>query len=186
MSKSIGNLVSVEEALTKHQPDALRLYLLSSHYRSPLNYSDEGCEAVARSLQRLRVALEPSAANGTILDASEYKTKFLNHMSNDLDTPQSIAVMFDLAREINRAKESSMEVAEAQNELKTMGNILGITFSLPETAILSNVAPFIDLLLEIRQDLRQANQYDLADKIRNTLQDLNINIEDTSTGPKWQ
>ena len=94
--------------------------------------------------------------------------------------------MFDLAREINRAKESSMEVAEAQNELKTMGNILGITFSLPETAILSNVAPFIDLLLEIRQDLRQANQYDLADKIRNTLQDLNINIEDTSTGPKWQ
>ena len=186
MSKSIGNLVSVEEALTKHQPDALRLYLLSSHYRSPLNYSDEGCEAVSRSLQRLRIALEPTTASGTDLDASEYRTKFLSHMNNDLDTPQSIAVMFDLAREINRAKESGLEVENAQYELKTMGSILGITFSAPETKTLSDVAPFVDLLLEIREDLREANQYNLADKIRNSLQDLNINIEDTSAGPKWQ
>ena len=186
MSKSIGNLVSVEEALTKHQPDALRLYLLSSHYRSPLNYSDEGCEAVSRSLQRLRIALEPTTASGTDLDASEYRMKFLSHMNNDLDTPQSIAVMFDLAREINKAKESGLEVENAQYELKTMGSILGITFSAPETKTLSDVAPFVDLLLEIREDLREANQYNLADKIRNSLQDLNINIEDTSAGPKWQ
>ena len=122
----------------------------------------------------------------THLEKSEYKTKFLNHMSNDLDTPQSIAVMFDLAREINRAKESGLEVENAQYELKTMGSILGITFSAPETKTLSDVAPFVDLLLEIREDLREANQYNLADKIRNSLQDLNINIEDTSTGPKWQ
>lgn len=186
MSKSIGNLVSVEEALSKHQPDALRLYLLSSHYRSPLNYSDEGCEAVSRSLQRLRIALEPAASPGETLEVSSYKQKFFEHMDDDLDTPQSIAVMFDLAREINRAKDSGLEVSQAQEELKNMGSILGITFEVLANKELSDVAPFVDLLLQIREDLRQANQYQLADKIRDSLDNLNIQIEDTSSGPKWQ
>ena len=141
---------------------------------------------MSRSLQRLRIALEPAASPGETLEVSSYKQKFFEHMDDDLDTPQSIAVMFDLAREINRAKDSGLEVSQAQEELKNMGSILGITFEVLANKELSDVAPFVDLLLQIREDLRQANQYQLADKIRDSLDNLNIQIEDTSSGPKWQ
>jgi len=185
MSKSLGNLVSVESALQKHSADALRLYLLSSHYRSPLNYSDEGCDAVERSLQRLRFALQPSEGTEQNLDPSNFKNGFLSHMDHDLDTPQAIAIIFDLGREINRAKESNMNVQVAQSALTEMGAILGLTFDTPDQSSLTQAAPFVDLLVEIRQDLRESNQYELADKIRNVLESHSISIEDTSEGTKW-
>ena len=204
MSKSLGNLVSVEEALEQFSPDAIRLYFLSSHYRSPLSYSDEGCAAMERSLERLRHALdrdggpEPvlNEAEGLVegptsetLDAEPYRRQFFEAMDDDLNTPRALASLFDLARDINRSSDEGRPVAEAQDTLRDLGGILGLTFaqrSGDDGAGTTGAGPFIDLLLETRTALRQARQFEQADRIRDGLEQLGVSVEDTPNGPVWQ
>ena len=187
MSKSLGNLVSAEEALENYTPDALRIYFLDSHYRSPLSYSSEGAAARERSMDRLRQALKTISATGEELDPSPFKDRFLLAMDDDLNTPQAIACLFDLAREINRACESGKNAEPAQNTLKHLGSILGLTFE--DKTVNSNdkaAKPFIDLLVSTRQQLRDAKQYSLADMIRDELANHGITIEDQPQGSEWQ
>ena len=188
MSKSLGNLVSLEDALAEYSPDTMRLYFLSSHYRSPLRYSDEGCAAMERSLDRLRHALRPAAAGeGAVLDAAPYEEQFLDAMNEDLNTSRAVAAMFDLAREINRGKDAARPIDDAQDCLQRLGGILGLTFEdRPETAGGPAVAPFIELLLETRAQLRQAKQYEQADRIREGLESRGVVVEDTANGPVWE
>ncbi|MFQ6029777.1 MAG: cysteine--tRNA ligase [Dehalococcoidia bacterium] len=188
MSKSLGNLVSVEEALSQYSPDALRMYFLSSHYRSPLQYSDEGSAAMERSMDRLRHALRPSDNGGEPLEVSAYRQRFLAAMDEDLNTPQAIAALFDLTREINRGREAGRNIAEAQNTLRDLGGILGITFQDREAQDQDQLAarPFIDLLVHTRTELRQAKQWALADQIRDRLAEQGVVLEDTPQGTEWQ
>ena len=189
MSKSLGNLVSVEEALQRFSPDAIRLYFLSSHYRSPLSYTDDGCAGMERSLDRLRHALERNGGSGgTALDAEPYHRQFFEAMDDDLNTPRALAALFDLAREINRGSDAGHEVAGAQDSLRHLGAILGLTFTQPERddGPAVGAGPFIDLLLEARAALRQARQFEQADLIRNGLEELGVSVEDTPNGPIWQ
>ena len=189
MSKSLGNLVSVEEALQQFTPDAMRLYFLSSHYRSPLSYSDEGCTAMERSLERLRHALGRNGGSvGEPLDAEPYRQQFFEAMDDDLNTPRALASLFDLAREINRSSDAGHSVANAQESLSHLGAILGLTFAEPEASNgpAPGAAPFIDLLLETRASLRQARQFEQADRIRDGLEQLGVSVEDTPSGPTWQ
>ena len=187
MSKSLGNLVSAEEALENYTPDALRIYFLDSHYRSPLSYSSEGAAARERSMDRLRQALKTISATGEELDPSPFKDRFLLAMDDDLNTPQAIACLFDLAREINRACESGKNAEPAQNTLKHLGSILGLTFE-DKTVNSNDIAakPFIDLLVSTRQQLRDAKQYSLADMIRDELANHGVTIEDQPQGSEWQ
>jgi cysteinyl-tRNA synthetase len=188
MSKSLGNLVSVEEALEHYSPDALRLYFLSSHYRSPLNYSDEGAAAMERSMERFRHALRPSDNTSDPLNAGPFQERFLAAMDDDLNTPQAIAVLFDLAREINRAREAGRSISEAQKALRQWGGVLGLTFQERGTNRNDQLAarPFIELLLTTRAELRKAKQYALADQIRDGLAEQGITVEDTPQGTEWQ
>ena len=189
MSKSLGNLVSVEEALERFSPDAIRLYFLSSHYRSPLSYTDEGCAGMERSLDRLRHALDRDGGNGDPLDAETYRRQFFEAMDDDLNTPRALAALFDLAREINRRSDASQSVADAQDSLRHLGGILGLTFeqrSGGKGADGAGAGPFIDLLLETRAALRQARQFEQADRIRDGLEALGVSVEDTPSGPVWQ
>ena len=189
MSKSLGNLVSVEEALQRFTPDAIRLYFLSSHYRSPLSYSDDGCSAMERSLERLRHALgRDGASPGEPLDAGPFLQQFFAAMDDDLNTPRALAALFDLAREINRSSDAGHSVADAQESLRHLGGILGLTFAAPEGGDLeaTGAAPFIELLLETRTALRQARQFEQADRIRDGLEQLGVAVEDTPNGPVWQ
>ena len=187
MSKSLGNLVSAEEALNRYTPDALRIYFLDSHYRSPLSYSSDGAAARERSMDRLRQALKTVSPDGESLDSSSYKERFLLAMDDDLNTPQAIACLFDLAREINRASESGKSTEVAQNTLKDLGSILGLTFEDKNVNSADLAAkPFIDLLVSTRQQLREAKQYDLADTIRDELTNHGITIEDKPQGSEWQ
>ena len=189
MSKSLGNLVSVEEALQRFSPDAIRLYFLSSHYRSPLSYSDEGCAAMERSLERLRHALGRNGGSaGDPLDAEPYRQQFFEAMDDDLNTPRALASLFDLAREINRSSDAGHPVTDAQECLRDLGAILGLTFAEPEAGdgAAPGAAPFIDLLLETRAALRQARQFEQADRIRDGLEQLGVSVEDTPDGPVWQ
>ena len=187
MSKSLGNLVSAEEALENYTPDALRIYFLDSHYRSPLSYSSEGAAARERSMDRLRQALKTVSTTGEELDPRPFKDRFLLAMDDDLNTPQAIACLFDLAREINRACESGKNAEPAQNTLKHLGSILGLTFE-DKTVNSNDIAakPFIDLLVSTRQQLRDAKQYNLADMIRDELANHGITIEDQPQGSEWQ
>ena len=189
MSKSLGNLVSVEEALQNYSPDAIRLYFLSSHYRSPLSYSDDGCSAMERSLERLRHALGREGGNrGEPLDAEPYRRLFFEAMDDDLNTPRALASLFDLAREINRSSDAGHSATAAQECLRNLGGILGLTFAEPEAndRAALGAAPFIELLLETRGSLRQARQFEQADRIRDGLEELGVSVEDTPNGPVWQ
>ena len=198
MSKSLGNLVSVEEALGRFSPDAIRLYFLSSHYRSPLSYTDDGCAGMERSLERLRHALdrEPGPHPETSspeapapLDAETHWRQFFEAMDDDLNTPRALAALFELAREINRSSDAGHPVANAQDSLRHLGGILGLTFAgRPDdgAATAAGAGPFIELLLETRTALRQARQFEQADRIRDGLEQLGVAVEDTPNGPVWQ
>ncbi len=189
MSKSLGNLVSVEEALERFSPDAIRLYFLSSHYRSPLSYTDDGCSSMERSLDRLRHALQRNGiVGGEPLDAGPYRRQFFEAMDDDLNTPRALAALFDLGREINRSSDAGSPVDAAQKTLRDLGAILGLTFEKPEAEneAATGAGPFIDLLLETRTSLRRARQFEQADQIRDGLERLGVSVEDTPNGSVWQ
>ena len=187
MSKSLGNLVSVVEALERYSPDAMRLYFLSSHYRSPLAYSDEGAAAVERSLDRVRHALTPGNGSGPQVDASPHRARFAAAMDDDLNTPQAIAALFDLARDINRGRDDGQSIDDGQAALRELGAVLGLTFTdrAGNDADLT-AAPFIDLLVSVRSELRAARQFALADQIRDGLAEQGVTLEDGPQGTQWQ
>ena len=193
MSKSLGNLVSVSEALQRYHPDTMRLYFLSSHYRTPLAYSDAGAAAVERSLERIRHALTPTAPDSISdddpLDPAPHIARFTAAMDDDLNTPQAVAALFDLARDINRARDAARPVAAAQQALRDLGDLLGLTFRAPARAAdpaEPAAAPFINILVEIRAELRKARQFALADDIRDRLASEGIALVDSPQGTQWQ
>ncbi len=186
MSKSLGNFITMSEALDSFSTDALRLFFLNSHYRSPLTYSDENVLAQERAAERLRAALQPSSESGQPLDASTYKQRFEEAMDDDLNTPRAIAVIFDLCREINRGRDEGKSVVEAQQLLRGLGELLGLTLAAPEAKDDVAAHPFIDMLVEVRTQLREAKQFALADSIRDRLADLGVSLEDSPEGTQWR
>ncbi|MDP6549477.1 MAG: cysteine--tRNA ligase [Dehalococcoidia bacterium] len=187
MSKSLGNLVSVEEALERFDPDSIRLYFLGSHYRSRLSYSDDDCAATQRGMGRLREALDRPSGGAEPLDPIPFQQRFLDAMDDDLNTPRAVAALFDLSREINRFA-AVKDVTTAQDCLRHLGGILGLTFEglAPEGGDHLAAAPFIQLLLDARAELRKAKQYALADQIREGLDRQGVTVEDTPDGAQWQ
>jgi len=186
MSKSLGNLISLGEALRRWGADALRLFILSSHYRSPLTYSEEGLEGARRGAERLRLAahLEGPTEGPDPLDPQPFRRRFLEAMDDDLATPQALAALFDLAHAINRARDEGRPIGEAQRALRELCGLLGLTLTPPTPP--SDIIPFIELLVEVRGQLRAARQYDLADRIRARLAELGIALEDTPQGTRWR
>ncbi|MHB1133050.1 MAG: cysteine--tRNA ligase [Chloroflexota bacterium] len=198
MSKSLGNLVTIRDAIAQHGADTMRLFVLSSHYRSPLTYSEDGLEAAAKGMARLRAtaSVMPSAATenaaaGQELLAAAARTQqaFETAMDDDFNTPAAAASLFDLSRDINRAREqgaSAHALREAQATLRTLAEVLGFTFEEPVSEQNIAAQPFIELLLQVRRDLRSAKQWALADKIRDDLSALGIVIEDRPEGSLWK
>ena len=186
MSKSLGNFITVKEALSKFSTDALRLFFLSSHYRSPLSYTNENVLAQERALERIRTALKDSPSSGPSLTTESYKKRFDEAMEEDLNTPRALAVIFDLCRDINRARDEGGAVAEAQDVLLTLGRVLGLTFANSDDSQNIEAAPFIDLLINIRKELREAKQFAVADSIRDNLTELGVTLEDSAEGTKWR
>ena len=133
-------------------------------------------------------ALRPSAtANGDQrLEAEQFRERFVEAMDDDLNTPRALAAIFDLAREINRGREKRYDVSNAQAVLRELADVLGLRLAEPEGHPSADIAPFVDLLIDVRADLRQAGQYDLADKIRDQLHSLGVIIEDSSEGTQWR
>jgi cysteinyl-tRNA synthetase len=188
MSKSTGNLVSIKDALDRFSSDAIRLFILSSHYRNPLTYSEQALEANERGAERLRWALthRANADEGVaLLNAEPFEQKFIAAMDDDFNTAQAIAILFELTKEINRGAEQGVNVTKAQHTLLKLAGILGLTLK-EQTQPTRDAEAFIGLLVSTRDDLRQNQQWQLADKIRRGLADLGVTLEDTSQGTRWE
>ncbi len=185
MSKSLGNIIPISDALQKYGGDGCRLFVLNSHYRSPLTYSEEGLEAGKRGAERLRLAANlPGEGKGAPLDAQPLRQRFIEAMEDDLNTAQATASLFDLAREINRSRDEGRPVQDAQATLRELAGLLGLTLTEEEAAMA--VRPFIDLLVEVRDGLREAKLYDLSDRVRVRLAELGIALEDTAGSTRWR
>ncbi len=188
MSKSIGNLVSIKDALGRFSSDAIRLFVLGSHYRSPLSYSEQALEASDRGVERLRSALGQKS-NGkeelAMVDVKPFEQKFVEAMDDDFNTAQAIAVLFELTREINQGAEQGANITKAQHTLLKLAGILGLTLK-EKTQPTPDAEAFISLLASTRDDLRQNQQWQLADKIRSGLADLGVTLEDTPQGTRWK
>ena len=188
MSKSIGNLVNIKNILERFSPDAIRLFILSSHYRSPLTYSDEALKATETSAERLRSALTRRTgvdSGAAALDAKPFEQEFVEAMDDDFNTAQAIAVLFRLSKEINRGGEEGLNITEAQRALLKLAGVLGLTLKERATTT-SQAEPFISLLVSTRNDLRQNRQWQLADDIRKRLADLGVTLGDTPQGTTWK
>ncbi|MBI4301546.1 MAG: cysteine--tRNA ligase [Chloroflexi bacterium] len=188
MSKSLGNFITVKEALARFSADAIRLFVLSSHYRSPLTYSEESLTAMERAAERLRYATNGGEGNGDSASAfvvDDYRHRFVEAMDDDFNTPQGLAVLFDLAREINRQREKGMEVSLAQATLRELAGVLGLSLEERKREYAA-VEPFIQLLVDIRRQLRAIKQWELADDVRTRLRQLGVALEDTPQGTVWK
>ncbi len=192
MSKSLGNLITLREGLERYGADALRVFVLSGHYRSPLTFSEEAVAAAAKGAERLRHAasdetdaLAPgSSESGGTVDDAPYRERFVEAMDDDFNTAQALAALFDLAREINRAG-AARDAAAGRERLRDLAGVLGLTLRGPDDTA-ANAAPFIDLLVETRAGLRQARQFELADQIRDRLVGLGVTLEDGPKGTRWK
>ncbi len=201
MSKSLGNLVTIEDFLAEHEADVLRMMVLSSHYRSPLTFTDETIAQAEKALERLRGGMRPAHANApgapeemlSALDEQTEKTRsgFEAAMDDDFNSAAALGHLFDLVRVINAARDAGATAAQlqpAQQTLRDLAGVLGLdlTKQPPQKQGHAEAAPFIDLLVEIRTDLRAAKQWALADKIRDRLAELGVQLEDTPGGTLWR
>lgn len=198
MSKSLGNLVSVEEFLAENEADVLRMMILNSGYRSPLTFNDEVIGHAKRALERLRQALRPAAPDadgsdkGAVEDlkAQMEKTKsaFLESMDDDFNTAGALGHLFDLVRSINQARDLGVDnenLERAQDLLRELTGVFGLDLDL-STQDAVQATPFIELLLEVRGELRQQKLWELSDMIRDRLVEIGVIIEDSKDGTSWR
>ncbi len=203
MSKSLGNFFTVREVLKRYRPEIIRFFILSSHYRSPLNYSDEQLNDAKAGLDRLYTALRGVHA-ATAPAASGYGARFKEAMDDDFNTPVAIAVLFDLARELNKTKQNDpAKAGELAAELKLLGGLLGMLQEDPEAWLQNKTAAniadelilkdevyvhrdidfeWIEQQIQLRLDAKKAKDWATADKIRDELKQQGILLEDAPNG----
>jgi cysteinyl-tRNA synthetase len=196
MSKSLGNFFTVREILQRYQPEEIRYFILSSHYRSPLNYSDENLEKARGALQRLYTALRDSEVAEGGEPEADYEQRFQAAMNDDFNTPEALAVLFELTRAMNRAREEKGAAASADlaNTLQVLAARLGILQSDPEDYLRgrhgqSEAGPSdeeIEALIARREKARADKDWGEADRIRDQLSELGIVLEDGGGGTLWR
>jgi cysteinyl-tRNA synthetase len=196
MSKSLGNLVTIDEFLAEHGPDVLRLVIANSGYRKPLIFNEDVIADGERALERLHSALRPSTGQvteGPAVDTlatqvAQARAAFEAAMDNDFNTAGGLAAIFDLVRPINAARDAGVggqPFADAQAAFRSLTDVLGLQLT-TSTAEGQSIAPFVDLLLAVRQDLRKAKQWALSDKVRDELKALGVIVEDSPQGSTWR
>lgn len=197
MSKSTGNLITINAFLEDHSADVMRLLVLSSYYRSPLTFNSDVIEANERALDRLLSAKRPAmpGAEGAppeqlkALAEQEEATRhsFITSMNEDFNTAGALATIFDLVRAINQARDNGAtdeQLASAQQSFSELTGVFGLELESSERRS-SSADAFIDLLLSLRNELREAKNYQLADRIRDELTELGVVIEDAAQGSTW-
>lgn len=210
MSKSLGNFFMVVDILEHFEPETLRFFILSTHYRSPLDFSDERLTEAGRSLSRLKTAQENLAALEKLISSgpndeslalrdkvSKIRAEFVDAMRDDFNTSLAISHMFALAREINIYHQTCLGTSVApdgklldmmQKTFAEMCGIIGILEQkqLPMDKKESLEEKLMDIIIAIRQEARQNKNYAMADDVRNKLSEIGITLEDTAQGVRWK
>ena len=201
MSKSLGNFFAIQDVLATYEPDIVRLYVLSTHYRSPIDYVPERLAETAKSYERLKTALSVAAQTG-VADAAEpvadYLTRFGAAMNDDFNTAHALGIIFEAVGELNKEIAAPVpdkqHVAELAATARTLLGILGFSLATENLASgsgntdssLADLSGIIERAIVWRQAARAAKQYALSDQIRDDLGTLGIIIEDRPQGTTWR
>ncbi|MFP2770431.1 cysteine--tRNA ligase [Oceanisphaera sp. KMM 10153] len=191
MSKSLGNFFTIRDVLGHFDGETIRYFLLSGHYRSQLNYSDDNLNKARSALERFYTALRglpvTEAAGG-----EEFVERFRTAMNDDFNTPEAYSVLFDLAREINRLKgKDDTTAAGLAGRLRELAGVLGLLSQDPETFLRGNTGPDdevaeIERLIQARLDARKNKDWAAADAARDSLTAMGIVLEDGPQGTLWR
>jgi cysteinyl-tRNA synthetase len=197
MSKSIGNLVTIDEFLLKHDADAMRMLVLTGSYRAPLAFTDEAIDSAEKGLDRLRSGLRPASLSakglptGTAAEltaqAASSQEAFESAMDDDFNTAGALAALFELVKAINTARDGGAtdeQLGPAQTTLRALTTVLGLR--LREKKGSGDADKFINLLLEVRAEARRQKLWAFSDLIRDKLKELGVMIEDTKDGTTWR
>jgi cysteinyl-tRNA synthetase len=200
MSKSLGNFFTIREVLKKYHPEVIRYFLLSSHYRSPINYSEDNLIEAKNGLERFYTALRPfahvPAASLSDLKHSEYYQRFVASMNDDFNSREALAAMYDLVRDINTVAKTDKEKAQALvAELKAMGGVFDILGADPEAFMQGGSVPDssegfsaedVEALIVERADAKKNRDFARADGIREELLSQGVVLEDSREGTTWR
>jgi cysteinyl-tRNA synthetase len=185
MSKSLGNFFTIRDVLQKFDAETLRFFIVRAHYRSPLNYSDVHLEDARGALKRLYTALELVAPANVELDwAQPHSARFKAAMDNDFATPEAVAVLFELAAEVNRGKSP-----QTAGLLKALGGCLGILQGDPKLFLRAGTTldeATIEGLIEQRAAAKKAKNFAEADRIRTELLAQGVVLKDSPSGTTWE
>ncbi|HEX4798629.1 MAG TPA: cysteine--tRNA ligase [Burkholderiales bacterium] len=189
MSKSTGNVTTIRELLKRHDPEVVRFFVVRAHYRSPLNYSEEHLEDARHALARLYTALKSSPLDAGPPDWDEaHGRRFREAMDNDFNTPEAVAVLFDLVNEVNRAHSTALA-----RQLRALGRLLGLLGRESEAFLRSGTGlgdeisdAQIGALIAERNEARRAKNFQRADEIREELLRQRIALEDGPQGTTWR
>jgi len=192
MSKSLGNFFTIREILERYRAEEIRYFILTSHYRSPLNYDDEHLDNARAALTRFYTALR-GLPEAEPVGGEAFRERFTAVMDDDFNTPEALAVLFDLAREINRTRDQDeAKAAGLAAELRSLSGMLGILQSCPEEYLRGDAAADglsdeqINVLIEQRVAAKAAKNWGEADRIREQLQQAGILLEDGAGGTSWR
>ncbi|MEW6240465.1 MAG: cysteine--tRNA ligase [Chloroflexota bacterium] len=197
MSKSLGNIISIKDFLSKRDADVMRMLVLMGSYRAPLIFSDETQDAAEKSLERIKSGLRPAAPSAKGLPAGSaselasqaetVRQSFTDAMDNDFNTPLALAALFELVKAVNTARDGGAtdeQLAPAQSVLRELTGVLGLR--LQEKQGTGDADQFIDLLIQVRAEVRKQKLWPLSDLIRDRLKELGVTIEDGKDGTTWR
>ncbi len=193
MSKSLGNFFTIREVLTHYDAETVRYFLMSGHYRSQLNYSEENLKQARAAVERLYTALRGLTPDAVAMGGDEYVQRFKEAMDDDFNTPEAYSVLFDLAREINRLKAEDLEKASALGaHLRELAEVLGLLGQSPEAFLKkggqenTDEVVKIEALIKARNDARANKDWPAADAARQALTQMGIVLEDNAEGTTWR
>ncbi|MEM7150067.1 MAG: cysteine--tRNA ligase [Pseudomonadota bacterium] len=191
MSKSLDNFFTVREVLKQYDAESVRYFLISGHYRSQLNYSQENLDQARSSLERIYTALRGVEPVECELEGNEYVAKFRKAMNDDFNSPEALPVVFEVAKELNRVKDSDSEKAgHLAFILRSLGEILGIAQQAPEAFLQGgqndDEVAEIEALIVKRNDARASKNWAAADEARDALNALGVVLEDSAGKTTWR
>ncbi|MCK4870640.1 MAG: cysteine--tRNA ligase [Gammaproteobacteria bacterium] len=188
MSKSLGNFFTLREVLKEYNPEVVHYFLLANHYRSPLDYAKDNLDVAYRALERLYIAMRDLPDVHVEKDTA-FEKRFYAAMDDDFNVPEALAVLFDMARSINKLKAENAlaEAAQVAALLRQLANILGLLTQTPEEFLQSDEdTSAIEALIAERQQARADKNWALADQVREKLDVLGVELEDGQHGTTWR
>ncbi|HIF9120460.1 TPA: cysteine--tRNA ligase [Photobacterium damselae] len=191
MSKSLGNFFTIRDVLNHYDPETVRYFLMSGHYRSQLNYSEDNLKQARSALERLYTSLRGLDTSVEAAGGEEFVARFKEAMDDDFNTPEAYSVLFDMAREINRLKTDDMAAASVLGaRMRELADVLGLLGQEPEAFLQSGAndddVAEIEALIQQRLDARAAKDWAAADQARDKLTEMGIILEDGPQGTTWR